>query len=50
MAVQFARFLKMLIRKVEEVSKSGTATARQSDSNETLEMKSDTEKEIKGEK
>ena len=48
MAVQFARFLKMLIRKVEEVSKSGTATARQSDSDETLEMKSDTEKEIKG--
>lgn len=52
MAVQFARFLKMLIRKVEEIRKNGTATARQSDSNETLDMKSDTEedaeKETKG--
>ena len=52
MAVQFARFLKMLIRKAEEIRKNGTATARQSDSNETLDMKSDTEedaeKETKG--
>ena len=52
MAVQFARFLKMLIRKVDEIRKNGTATARQSDSNETLDMKSDTEedaeKETKG--
>lgn len=43
-----------LIGKVEEVSKSGTATVRQSDSNEILQMKSDTdedaEKEIKRKK
>lgn len=51
MAVQLARFLKMLIRKVEEVSKGGKTMVRQSDSNEILQMKSDTgqdeEKEIK---
>ena len=40
------------IAKAEEIRKNGTATARQSDSNETLDMKSDTEedaeKETKG--